>query len=154
MEELIELPSASVTSGPTLSVGTTSLGGKRGRCAIANLPLDLQDKKWSKQILPALLAWAGSLDDPWVIADQDLMNKLRTIVTTVIPHFKDLTDIRPGTPAFTLVLPSFYLIGFRLIVLNRQLSGSAPGAVTMDLLQLLLSLTFLVWTTSQLARGI
>ena len=155
MEQSIGLPSASIVSGPTLSVGTTSSGGKRGsRCAIANLPLDLQDRKWSKQILPALLAWAGSLDDPWVIADQDLMNKLRTIVTTVIPHFKDLTDIRPGTPAFTLVLPSFYLIGFRLIVLNRQLSGSAPGAVTMDLLQLLLSLTFLVWTTSQLARGI
>ena len=102
MEELIELPSASVTSGPTLSVGTTSLGGKRGRCAIANLPLDLQDKKWSKQILPALLAWAGSLDDPWVIADQDLMNKLWTIVTTVIPHFKDLTDIiyTPWNPRF------------------------------------------------------
>ena len=101
--------SASVISGPTSSVGTTSAGGKRNRYMIADLLLALQeDRRWSKQILPALLTWAGSLDDPWMIADQDLMNKLRTIVTAVVPHFKDLTDIRPGTHAFILVLVSFF----------------------------------------------
>jgi len=105
--------SASVISGPTSSVGTARTGGKHSHYTIADLPLALQeDRKWSKHILPALLTWAGSLDDPWMIADQDLMNNLRAIVTAVIPHFKDLTDIRPGAPAFILVLASFYLIGF------------------------------------------
>jgi len=47
-----------------------------------------------------------------MIADQDLMNNLRAIVTAVILHFKDLTDICPGAPAFILILASFYLIGF------------------------------------------
>ena len=77
VEQSKGLASASVISGPTLSVGTTSLNGKCNRYTITDLPLALQeDRKWSKQILPALLTWAGSLDDPWMIADQDLMNKL------------------------------------------------------------------------------
>ncbi|KIM60853.1 hypothetical protein SCLCIDRAFT_26361 [Scleroderma citrinum Foug A] len=36
------------------------------------------------------------------VTAMDLMNKLKTIITTVVPRFKDLTDIHPGTPAFIL----------------------------------------------------
>ena len=148
-----ELTSASVISRPTSSIGTTSTSGKRSRHTIADLPLALQeDRKWSKYILPALLTWAGSLDDPWMIADQDLMNNLRAIVTAVIPHFKDLTDIRPGAPAFILVLASFYLIGLWLIILNRRVSGLVSGAITLAPLPLLLSLIFLAWNTIDQSR--
>ncbi|KAI5999799.1 hypothetical protein F5J12DRAFT_784576 [Pisolithus orientalis] len=38
------------------------------------LPAALQaDRKWTKQILPVLVMWAGSPVDPWLIPDQDLM---------------------------------------------------------------------------------
>lgn len=116
VEQSKGLGSASVISGPTSSVGTTSsssTGGKRNRYAIADLPLALQEnRRWSKKILPALLTWAGNLDDLWMVPDHDLMNNLRAITTAVVPHFTDLTDIRPGTPTFILVLMPFYLIGF------------------------------------------
>ena len=65
VEQLKGLASVSVISGPTSSVGTTSSSGKCNRYMIIDLLLALQeDRKWSKEILPALLTWASSLDDP------------------------------------------------------------------------------------------
>jgi len=97
-------PSASVGNTPCVSSnGTTNSG--RVRYINGNLPAALQqDRKWTKQMLPALVTWAGSLGDPWVIPDQDLMHALQIIVTTINPDFQDLTAIRPGTPIFALVL--------------------------------------------------
>jgi len=87
------------------SDGTNSVSGERTRYTNRHLPAALQeDRKWTKRILPALLTWAGSLADPWVIPDQDLIRTLRIIITTVNPDFVDAIDIRHGTPIFTLVL--------------------------------------------------
>ena len=94
--------SAGVTPS-TSSNGTTSSG--RVHYINGHLPPALQeDRKWTKLMLPALVTWAGSLADPWVIPDQDLMCTLRIIVTTISPGFQDLTAIRPGTAIFSLVL--------------------------------------------------
>ncbi|KAI6011236.1 hypothetical protein PISMIDRAFT_112320 [Pisolithus microcarpus 441] len=73
-----------------------------------HLPSLLQeDRKWTKQVLPALVMWARSLGNPWVIPDQDLMQALQTIIITVNPNFGDLTAIHPGAPVFVLVPFSF-----------------------------------------------
>jgi len=101
------------TASQMPSAGTNSAGTGGGRFHYMNghLPPALQeDRKWTKQILPALLRWAGSLGDPWVIPDQDLVRTLRTIVTTVDPHFANLDEIRPGTPVFVLVIINYLLV--------------------------------------------
>ena len=101
------------TASQTPSAGTnsTGMGGGCFRYMNRHLPPALQeDRKWTKQILPALLRWAGSLGDPWVIPDQDLVRTLRTIVTTVDPHFANLDEIRPGTPVFVLVIINYLLV--------------------------------------------
>ncbi|KIO14671.1 hypothetical protein M404DRAFT_118971, partial [Pisolithus tinctorius Marx 270] len=68
-----------------------------------DLPAALQaDRKWTKQILPALVTWAGSLADPWLIPDQDLMCAIQIIITTISTDFLDLSAICPGTPIFSL----------------------------------------------------
>ena len=56
-----------------------------------------------KQILPALIMWAGNQPDPWIIADQDLAGVLRAIIACIVPHFWDLSMICPGTVIFNLV---------------------------------------------------
>jgi hypothetical protein len=84
-------------------VGTNVTGG----CMCytnGNLPAELQiDRKWMKQILPALITWAGNQVDLWVIPDQSLMHALCIIITAIIPDFEDLTAIHPGTAIFSLV---------------------------------------------------
>ncbi|KAI6008001.1 hypothetical protein EDC04DRAFT_2907399 [Pisolithus marmoratus] len=65
-------------------------------------PLLQENRKWTKQGLPALLTWAGSLGDPWVIPDQDLMQALQMIIMTINLNFSDLTAICPGAPVFIL----------------------------------------------------
>ncbi|KAI6018553.1 hypothetical protein BKA83DRAFT_4496063 [Pisolithus microcarpus] len=65
-------------------------------------PLLQEDRKWTKQVLPALVTWAGSLGDPWVIPDQDLMRALWMIIITVNPNFGNLTAIHPGALVFIL----------------------------------------------------
>ncbi|KIM59462.1 hypothetical protein SCLCIDRAFT_27290 [Scleroderma citrinum Foug A] len=90
------------TTSQTSSAGTNSagMGGANHFCYMnGHLPPALQeDRKWTKQILPALLTWAGSLGDPWVISDQDIVWTLQTIVATVDLHFNNLDEICPGTP--------------------------------------------------------
>ena len=61
-------------------------------------------KTWVKDIMPALLVWAGSLADPWTISDDELMQSLRIIILTIAPDFEDLNDIRPGMAIFNIVL--------------------------------------------------
>jgi len=69
-----------------------------------DLPAELQEgRMWTKRILPAVLTWAGNLSDPWVIWDDDLMCALRAIITVVVPGFRDLNAIRPGSPIFMLI---------------------------------------------------
>ncbi|KAL4077523.1 hypothetical protein J3A83DRAFT_4185895 [Scleroderma citrinum] len=61
--------------GELAIASTISSTGGRCVCYInRHLPPMLQeDRKWTKLILPALLRWAGSLGDLWVIPDQDLI---------------------------------------------------------------------------------
>ncbi|KIM51189.1 hypothetical protein SCLCIDRAFT_33648 [Scleroderma citrinum Foug A] len=58
------------------------------------------DKLWMKEIIPALLMWAGTLADPWTISDAEFMQLLRTIIQTIAPDFEDLDDICPGKAIF------------------------------------------------------
>jgi len=95
--------SVSDTSGPaSLTSNSTACG--RLRYVNSHLPAELlESRTWTKQVLPALLTWAGSLSNPWVIKDDALMHALRTIITTVTTAFQNLTAIRPGTAIFMLV---------------------------------------------------
>ncbi|KAI6145387.1 hypothetical protein BKA82DRAFT_129923 [Pisolithus tinctorius] len=69
----------------------------------ANLPEELQeDRRWSKQMLPALLMWAGSFADPWAIPDLELTTALRIITTSLVSDF-DSHAVCPGTLTFMLV---------------------------------------------------
>ncbi|KAI6008459.1 hypothetical protein EDC04DRAFT_2907173 [Pisolithus marmoratus] len=69
-----------------------------------NLPSVLmEDRVWSKIIMPALLVWAGSLADPWMILDDKLMQLLQTIIMATFPDFPNLDEIHPGMPMFTIV---------------------------------------------------
>ncbi|KAI5992851.1 hypothetical protein EDC04DRAFT_2807633 [Pisolithus marmoratus] len=68
-----------------------------------NLPSVLtEDRVWSKIIMPALLIWAGSLADPWMILDDKLMQSLQTIIMATFPDFPNLDEICPGMPMFTI----------------------------------------------------
>ncbi|KAI5988135.1 hypothetical protein EDC04DRAFT_2819486, partial [Pisolithus marmoratus] len=70
-----------------------------------NLPSVLmEDRVWSKIIMPALLIWAGSLADPWMISDDKLVQSLQAIITATFPDFLNLDEIRPGMLMFTIVL--------------------------------------------------
>ncbi|KIK10647.1 hypothetical protein PISMIDRAFT_124112 [Pisolithus microcarpus 441] len=91
-------------------------------------PLLQEDRKWTKQVLPALVTWAGSLGDPWVIPDQDLMRALWMIIITVNPNFGNLTAIHPGALVFILV-PTILLfwLNIQLTLLDRQLGNLVFG---------------------------
>ncbi|KAI6139761.1 hypothetical protein BKA82DRAFT_27019 [Pisolithus tinctorius] len=67
--------SSSAGPGTPSQVSSSGTSGTRRTHYInLDLPAALQvDRKWTKQILPALVMWAGSLADPWLIPDQDLM---------------------------------------------------------------------------------
>ena len=67
-------------------------------------------KTWTRDIMPALLVWAGSLADPWTISDDELMQSLRIIILTIAPDFGDLNDIRPGTATFNIVLFTLFTL--------------------------------------------
>ncbi|KAI6009454.1 hypothetical protein F5J12DRAFT_781995 [Pisolithus orientalis] len=61
----------------------------------ANLPEELQeDRRWSNQMLPTLLMWAGPFPDPWAIPDLELM-------TSLVSDF-DSHAVCPGTLTFML----------------------------------------------------
>jgi len=101
-----ELEQATSTSTVSGSTSLTESNTVRGRLHYMNgdLPAELQEgRMWTKQILPAVLTWAGNLSDPWVIRDDDLMRALRAIITVVVPGFRDLNAKRPGSPIFMLV---------------------------------------------------
>ncbi|KAI6155778.1 hypothetical protein BKA82DRAFT_4349007 [Pisolithus tinctorius] len=101
-KESRELALASSTSDRPLSMGTNSTTCGRIRFVNANLPEELQeDRRWSKQMLPALLMWAGSFADPWAIPDLELTTALRIITTSLVSDF-DSHAVRPGTPTFVL----------------------------------------------------
>ncbi|KAI6128900.1 hypothetical protein EDD16DRAFT_1701501 [Pisolithus croceorrhizus] len=83
------------------STGTNSTGSRRVHYINGHLPSSLQeDRRWTKLVLPVLVMWAGSLGDPWVIPDQDLMQALQIIIITVNPNFGDLSAIHPGALVF------------------------------------------------------
>ena len=63
-----------------------------------------------RDIMPALLVWAGSLADPWTISDDELMQSLRIIILTIALDFGDLNDIRPGTATFNIVLFTLFTL--------------------------------------------
>ncbi|KAI6128668.1 hypothetical protein EDD16DRAFT_1516144 [Pisolithus croceorrhizus] len=95
------------------SMQTDSMGSGHVCYINGHLPLSLQeDRKWTKQVLPALVTWARSLGNPWVIPDQDLMWALQTIITTVNSNFGNLTAIHPGAPVFILVPFSFVSVAW------------------------------------------
>ncbi|KAI6104116.1 hypothetical protein F5141DRAFT_1216667 [Pisolithus sp. B1] len=90
-------------SSQVSSITTNSMSSGHLHYINGHLPPTLQeDRKWTKQVLPALMTWARSLSDPWVIPDQDMMRALQIIIITVNPNFSDLTLICPGTPIFIL----------------------------------------------------
>ncbi|KAI6118442.1 hypothetical protein F5141DRAFT_1212365 [Pisolithus sp. B1] len=97
-----------------LSTGTNSTGSGHVHYINGHLPSSLQeDRRWMKLVLPALVTWTGSLGDPWVIPDQDLMQALQIIIITISPNFGDLSVIHPGALVFVLVvLFTFVLVIF------------------------------------------
>ncbi|KIM64052.1 hypothetical protein SCLCIDRAFT_23899 [Scleroderma citrinum Foug A] len=119
------------------SNGTNSVAGAHTSYINGHLPTTLQkDGKWTKQILPALLTWAGSLTDPWVIPDQDLMQTLRIIIITVNPDFVDVIDIRHGTPIFMLAIRGLNMwrsnFGSTAITLIAHFLTSGPDGTQPD----------------------
>ncbi|KIM56146.1 hypothetical protein SCLCIDRAFT_10803 [Scleroderma citrinum Foug A] len=64
------------SDGQVFSTKTEGRGGKR--CfRMQDLPSMLMvDKLWMKEIIPALLMWAGTLADPWTISDAEFMQLL------------------------------------------------------------------------------
>ncbi|KAI6024538.1 hypothetical protein EDC04DRAFT_2723349 [Pisolithus marmoratus] len=87
-------------------VSSMTTRGKASKCHCQkNLPSVLtEDRVWSKIIMPALLIWAGSLADPWMISDDKLMQLLQTIIMATFPDFPNLDEICPGMLMFTIVL--------------------------------------------------
>ncbi|KAI6016433.1 hypothetical protein PISMIDRAFT_18206 [Pisolithus microcarpus 441] len=93
----------STAAGRVFSTRTNGTG--KSHCAkIRDLPSELMEEKlWARQIMPALLLWAGSLADPWNISDDNLMRVLRMIILTIVPSFKDKqNDIWPRMAIFTI----------------------------------------------------
>ncbi|KAI6138159.1 hypothetical protein BKA82DRAFT_4021653 [Pisolithus tinctorius] len=86
----------STTASQAPSTRTT---GKASKCSLTKprSAFCADGKMWAKEIMPALLVWAGSLADPWTISDEELIRSLRIIILTIAPDFEDLNDIRPGT---------------------------------------------------------
>ncbi|KAI6109463.1 hypothetical protein F5141DRAFT_1063722 [Pisolithus sp. B1] len=79
--------SATVTmiTSQASSTGTNSMGSRCVHYINGHLPSSLQeDRRWTKLVLPALVTWAGSLGDPWVILDQDLMQLSGSVFGTAI----------------------------------------------------------------------
>ncbi|KAI6146851.1 hypothetical protein BKA82DRAFT_32087 [Pisolithus tinctorius] len=100
-KESRELALASSTSDQPLLTGTNSTTCRHICFINANLPEELQeDRRWSKQMLPTLLMWAGSFPDPWAIPDLELMTALRIIMTSLVSDFN--SHVCPGMPTFML----------------------------------------------------
>src|SRR5437016_6212728 len=61
-----ELGQRSTTAGQVPSMRTTGKASKHSHYQNQDLPSVLTvGKMWVKEIMPALLVWAGSLADPW-----------------------------------------------------------------------------------------
>ncbi|KAL4066518.1 hypothetical protein J3A83DRAFT_4374576 [Scleroderma citrinum] len=122
----------SMTSGPASLTGSNGMAGSHQHYMNEDLPAKLQEnRRWTKQILPTLLTWAGSLSDPWMIQNNDLMLALQAIVTTVILTFQDLTAIHPGLPIFMLAAQQLTFwcsnFGSTAIVLVTHFLAFGPG---------------------------
>ncbi|KAI6041200.1 hypothetical protein EDC04DRAFT_2670982 [Pisolithus marmoratus] len=76
-------------------IGTSIFNDDQGQGQQASLSENLpsvlmEDRVWLKIIMPALLIWAGSLADPWMISDDKLVQLLQTIITATFPDFLNL----------------------------------------------------------------
>ena len=101
------------TAGQLYSFGAEGRASRRPRYRNQDLPSALTvGGMWAKDIIPALLLWAGSLADPWTISDDELMRTLRIIILAIAPGFEDLNDIRPGTAIFNTVLLVLFTLLF------------------------------------------
>ncbi|KAI6021264.1 hypothetical protein EDC04DRAFT_2607163 [Pisolithus marmoratus] len=82
------------TAGQVFSTGTNGTG-KCHYTKNRDLPSELTEEKlWARQIMPALLLWAGN---------DNLMRVLQMIILTIVPSFKDKqNDIWPGMAIFTI----------------------------------------------------
>ncbi|KAI5980389.1 hypothetical protein F5J12DRAFT_789314 [Pisolithus orientalis] len=117
------------TAGQAPSTRTMGKASKHSCYRSQDLPSVLMaGKMGAKEIMPALLVWAGSLADPWTISDEELIWSLQIIILTIAPDFEDLNDVCPGTAVFNIVL---------------HVNDSASGTATLDPLQSLLLLTSL-----------
>ncbi|KAI6011501.1 hypothetical protein EDC04DRAFT_2765160 [Pisolithus marmoratus] len=95
-----------------------------------NLPSVLmEDRVWLKIIMPALLIWAGSLADPWMISDDKLVQSLQTIITATFPDFLNLDEIHPGMPMFTIWHSNFGSTAITVIshFLVSDLNSAVPS---------------------------
>ena len=101
------------TAGQLYSFGAEGRASRCPRYRNQDLPSALTvGGMWAKDIIPALLLWAGSLADPWTISDDELMQTLRIIILAIAPGFEDLNDIRPGTAIFNTVLLVLFTLLF------------------------------------------
>ncbi|KAI6097748.1 hypothetical protein EDD16DRAFT_1776202 [Pisolithus croceorrhizus] len=109
------LAPATMIMGQASSTGTNSMGSGHICYINGHLPHSLQeDRKWTKLMLPTLVTWAGSLGDPWVIPDQDLMRALQIIVITVNLNF--------GNSASQHLAQQFWLISLhQTLMMHRPL---------------------------------
>ncbi|KAI6042370.1 hypothetical protein EDC04DRAFT_2660085 [Pisolithus marmoratus] len=105
--------------------------GKASKCHCQkNLPSVLmEDRVWSKIIMPALLVWAGSLADPWMISDDKLMQLLQTIIMATFPDFPNLDEICPGMLMFTIWHSNFGSTAITIIshFLVSDLNSAVPS---------------------------
>ncbi|KAI6021336.1 hypothetical protein BKA83DRAFT_116377 [Pisolithus microcarpus] len=125
-------------SSQVSSITTNSMGSGCLCYINGHLPPTLQeDRKWTKQVLPALMTWAGSLSDPWVIPDQDMMWALQIIIITINLGFGNLTPIHPGMPIFILETCKDLLDGLAFLFQDLDPMNSENAYWSQFLLQLL-----------------
>ena len=100
-----EVASPSAMPSQMSSDGSSITGSGQIHYLNGNLPYELQeDRKWMKQILPALIMWAGNQPDPWIITDQNLVGVLHAIIVCVVPHFQDLSVVTILFPHRSILL--------------------------------------------------
>ncbi|KAI6153198.1 hypothetical protein BKA82DRAFT_34262 [Pisolithus tinctorius] len=107
-EQGVNTVGLSSSAGPGTPSQVSSSGTSGTRCIRyinLDLPATLQaDRKWTKQILPALVMWAGSLADPWLIPDQDLM------CLTYVFLDRQLISLRSNFGSTTIAIIAHFLV--------------------------------------------
>jgi hypothetical protein len=88
-----------------LSRAKRGSGAKRVKASNVSLPPGVHEGGlWRKSVITTLFRWVAGQDDPWAIADDDLILGLRTICEAFYGNLEDFDlEITNSSPAFHVV---------------------------------------------------